>query len=78
MAIDGEIAGAIGIADTVKQGSIEAIEQLHKMGITVVMLTGDNQQTAQAIARQVGIDKVLAEVLPGDKASEVKKLQESG
>ena len=78
VAIDGGIAGAIGIADTVKQGSIEAIEQLHKMGISVVMLTGDNLQTAQAIARQVGIDKVLAEVLPGDKASEVKKLQASG
>ena len=78
VAINGEIAGAIGIADTVKQGSIEAIEQLHNMGITVVMLTGDNQQTAQAIARQVGIDKVLAEVLPGDKASEVKKLQALG
>ena len=78
VAINGEISGAIGIADTVKQGSVEAIEQLHKMGISAVMLTGDNAQTAQAIAKQVGIDKVLAEVLPGDKASEVKKLQQSG
>jgi Cu+-exporting ATPase len=78
VAINGEIAGAIGIADTVKPGSIEAIDQLHKMDISVVMLTGDNQQTAQAIAKQVGIDKVLAEVLPGDKASEVKKLQALG
>lgn len=78
VAINGEVAGAIGIADTVKPGSVEAIEQLHKMGIKVVMLTGDNQQTAQAIARQVAIDKVLAEVLSGDKAYEVKKLQGLG
>jgi Cu+-exporting ATPase len=75
LAVDGAAVGVIAVADTVKAGSLEAIDSLHAMDIQAVMITGDNRQTAEAIARGVKIDRVLAEVLPGDKAATVKQLQ---
>jgi len=78
LGLDGQVAGIVALADTLKPGAKEALQALHKMGIETAMLTGDNRRTAEAIAREAGIDRVLAEVLPEHKAREVKKLQEDG
>jgi len=78
VAINGRYAGLVAVADTIKETSKEAISRLQKMGIKVIMMTGDNQRTAQAIGKEVDVDSVIAEVLPEGKAEEVKKLQQQG
>ena len=78
LAVDGQAAALIAVADTIKDGSREAVARLQKMGLDVVMMTGDNQVTAEAIARAAGVDRVFAQVLPGEKAAYVKQLQDEG
>ncbi|MDR0456145.1 MAG: heavy metal translocating P-type ATPase [Treponema sp.] len=77
-AIDGKAAGIVAVADVLKKNSTEAIARLHRMGIETAMITGDHKKTADSIARQAGIDRIFAEVLPQDKSAAVKKLQEAG
>jgi Cu+-exporting ATPase len=78
LAVNGKPAGLIAVADTLKENSTEAVKTLRQMGLEVIMITGDNERTADAIARQAGVDRVLAEVLPGEKAAEIKRLQAEG
>ena len=78
MVLNGKIAGLFGIADSIKSSSREAVERLKQLGLELVMLTGDNAKTARVIGDMVGIDRVVAEVLPQDKAEQVKQLQKDG
>jgi Cu+-exporting ATPase len=78
VAAGGKIAGLIGVADPIKETTPEAIRQLHQEGIRIVMLTGDSRTTAEAVAKSLGIDEVIAEVLPQDKSAHVKRLQQEG
>ena len=78
LVVDGRVAGLLGVADPIKETTLEALRQLHEEGLRVVMLTGDNRTTAQAVAAKLGIDEVLADVLPSDKAEAIKRLQAQG
>lgn len=78
IAVDNQLAGLITVADTLKEHSTDAVKTLQQMGLKVIMITGDNQRTANAIAQQVGVNRVLAEVLPSEKATEIKRLQSEG
>jgi Cu+-exporting ATPase len=78
VAVDGQLAGVLGIADTLKPEAVEAVGRLRAMGLELWMVTGDNRRTAEAVARQVGIENVMAEVLPAGKVAEIKRLQAAG
>src|SRR5699024_5706163 len=78
IAVDGEYRGIVAVADTIKETAPQAIRELQEEGLEVIMLTGDNERTAQAIAKQVGIDQVIAQVLPEEKADRVKEIQLQG
>jgi len=78
VADEDRVLGVLAVADTLKPGAAEAVARLRQMGLEVVLLTGDNRRTAEAVAREAGIDRVLAEVLPGEKAEEVRRLQAVG
>jgi len=78
VSVNGAVVGALAVADTLKEGAADAVRRVHELGLETLLLTGDNQRTAQAIAREVGIDRVLAEVLPEDKVNKVRALQQPG